>query len=108
MLNCLTQKVEMNVLIPAIRKEFIIVLEKEGLSDAEISRKLGITKSAVSQYKHKKRGRSIKFNDKMKKEIQISVKSIIKGKNANTEISKLIAKTKQCRYICTICRECKC
>lgn len=105
MIDCLTQKLELNYIIPAVRKEFIIILERKGLSDAEISRKLGITKAAVSQYKHKKRGNSVKLTGEIKKMIKNSAKEIIKGKNANSEIAKIIGRMKKSRCICKICCE---
>jgi len=108
MLNCLTQKVELNYIIPAIRINLISLLEKKGLSDAEISRKLNITKAAVSQYKHKKRGHKIKFSKEIENEIIKSADSILNGKSSNAEISNLIKKLKKSRYICLICKECEC
>ena len=59
-LTCLTQKIELNSIIPAVRIEFISLLGKK-FNDAEIARKLGITKAAVSMYKHRKRGKRLKF-----------------------------------------------
>ncbi|MGB9708282.1 MAG: transcriptional regulator [Candidatus Pacearchaeota archaeon] len=106
-LGCLTQKIELNYLIPAIRKRLVELLEKKGLSDAEISRKLKITRAAVSQYKHKKRGKKLKFPKETTKEIEKAAGSIEKGKNANMEINKIINKIKSSRYICVICKECK-
>jgi len=106
-MDCLTQKIELNSIIPAIRMEFIKVLEENNISDAEISRKLNITKAAVSQYKHKKRGKSINFPAAIKKEIENAAKEIIKGKNANSEIAKIINEMKKSKYICCVCRECK-
>lgn len=103
-LSCLTQKIELNTIIPAIRKEFIRILEKKGLKDSEISRKLGITKAAVSQYKHKKRGKAIKFPSAIQTKIVKSANLILKGRNANSEISELIAEMKKCRYICKVCK----
>jgi len=108
MIKCLTQKIELNVIIPALRKEFISVLSTKNISDAEISRKLGITKAAVSQYKHKKRGRKVNFSGKIKKEIEKSAIAIAKGKNANAEISKIISSIKKSKEICCICGECRC
>jgi len=108
MVNCLTQKVELNYIIPAIRKEFIVILEKKGLKDSEISRKLSITKAAVSQYKHKKRGKKLNFPKEIQKKIESSAISILKGKSANAEISKIIEEIKKCKYICNVCKECKC
>jgi predicted transcriptional regulator len=106
-MDCLTQKIEIDSIIPAIRMEFIKVLEAKNLSDAEISRKLSITKAAVSQYKHKKRGKSIKFPAGIKNKIEKSAKEIIKGKNANSEIAKIINEMKKSRYICCVCRGCE-
>ena len=103
MISCLTQKIELNYIIPAIRIELISILEKN-LSDAEISRKLGITKAAVSQYKHKKRGKKLNFPKEIQKEIEKSAENIAKGKSADVEISKLISNIKRCRYICKICK----
>jgi len=106
--NCLTQKIELNYLIPAIRKKLIYILEKRGLNDAEISKRLNITKAAISQYKHKKRGRVLKFPLDVEKEIKKSAKAIENGKSADSEIIKTIDKIKKSRYICVICKECKC
>ena len=109
-LSCLTQKLELNSIIPAIRIELISILEKK-LSDAEIARKLNITKAAVSQYKHKKRGKKLNFPKEIEKMIAKSASAVEKGKSANSEISKIIDEIKKCRYICKICKckpgECK-
>lgn len=104
MLDCLTQKIELNSIIPAIRIRMIEILESEKLSDAEISRKLGITKSAVSQYKSGKRGKKLDFPKEIEKMIKKSAESIAKGKSANSEIARIINETKKCRYICKVCR----
>ena len=105
-LSCLTQKIEINYIIPAIRNEFIKILEKN-FSDAEIARKLKITKAAVSQYKSGRRGKKLKFPIEIQKKIEKAVSEIIKGKNANAEISKIIDEIKECRYICKICKGCR-
>jgi len=109
MIECLTQRIELNCIIPAVRIEMISILEKSGLSDAEISRRLGITKSAVSQYKHHKRGKHIHFSDKIEAEIRKSAKKLIEKKSASAdaEISRIIKMLKQSRGICKICHECK-
>lgn len=104
-LSCLTQKIELNYIIPAIRINIIKILEKRGMNDAEIAKKLNITKAAVSQYKHKRRGRTIKFPVEIEKEIEKSAKAIEKGNSSNAEITKIINKIKKSRYICAICKE---
>ena len=108
MIECLTQRLEINYLIPAIRKEIIAIMESHGLSDAEISRKLGITRAAISQYKHKKRGAKVHFDKKTLSEISLSAENILKGRKADFEISKIIKKMKSSREICKVCKgECK-
>jgi predicted transcriptional regulator len=102
---CLTQKLELNYLIPAIRKHFIKILEQQGMNDSEIAKRLQITKAAVSQYKHKKRGKEIKFPEKIMKQIKKSAMAIKNGKNANMEILNIINKMKKSRQICIICKE---
>lgn len=106
-LGCLTQKIELNYLIPAIRKKLIVALEKKGLKDSEIAQKLNITKAAVSQYKHKKRGKELKFPSEIEKEVEKSAQAMKNGKNASREIIKIINKIKSSRYICVVCHECK-
>jgi len=103
-LACLPQKAELMYLIPAIRKELAIIL-REKLSDAEIARRLGLTKAAISQYAHKKRASTIKFPSEIQKEIKKSAHAIIKGKNAKVEIVKILELAKKTRYTCKICGE---
>lgn len=106
MLPCLTQKVELNCIIPALRYQFIKIFEKKGMKDSDIAKKLNITKAAISQYKHKKRGKKIKFPKEIIDEIEKSAKAIAKGNPSNQEILKIIDKIKKTRYICVICKEC--
>lgn len=107
MIECLTQRIELNCIIPAVRLEMISILEKNGLSDAEISRKLGITKAAVSQYKHGKRGKHIHFSGKIEGEVKKAAKKVMEGQNADAEISRIIVMLKESKGICRICRECR-
>jgi len=107
-MDCLTQRIELNYIIPAVRKDFIHILEKKGLSDAEISRKLGITKAAVSQYKHRKRGQKTRFNPEIKEEIEKSAEKIMEGKESDSEIMNIINMMKKSKDICCMCKkECK-
>lgn len=103
--SCLTQKIELNYIIPAIRICLVEMLEKKGMHDSDIAQKLKITKATVSQYKHKKRGKKIKFPNDIMQEINKSAIAISKGKDTNREILKIINKIKKSRYICIICKE---
>lgn len=107
MINCLTQKIELNSLIPAIRKGFAGILEKKGQKDTDIAKLLGITKAAISQYKSRKRGKTLDFPEKIKNKIKISAGLIMKGRSADKETNKIISEIKKMRYICKLCRGCK-
>lgn len=102
---CLPQKAELMYLIPTIRKELALALKKS-FSESEIASKLGLTKSAVSQYIHKKRGAEIKFPEKIKREITKAAKRIANGKSSGmAEIVDLLELAKKSRFTCKICRE---
>lgn len=103
--NCLTQQLEAQYIIPAIRLKLIGLLKKSGLKDSEIAAKLKITRAAVSQYKHSKRGGALVFPQEINKDIEKAALAIQKGKSVNFEILKLINKIKKSRYICIICKE---
>lgn len=66
--------------IPNIRKEFAETLIKRyGLNQREAAEKIGITPSAVSQYRSKKRGKKDIFDDVIIQEINISAERIMKN-----------------------------
>lgn len=82
-------------LIPTIRREIVNLLIKEfSLSQKEIADLLGLTKSAVSQYVHEKRGEKIKLDEKTKRGIRKIVEEIAKKRNPLFTT----------REICVICR----
>ena len=66
-------------ILPSIRREITKSLLKNGLSQREAAKKLGITDAAVSQYLSEKRGR-VEINDKkILGAIKNSAKRIISG-----------------------------
>ncbi len=85
----LRQEIEVWYIIPAIRKELARGLVKKGLKQREVARKLEVTDAAISQYFTSKRGGDVKFNQKIKKEIKVSVESILKGSDTLKEIQKI-------------------
>ena len=64
------QEIEIWYIIPSIRREFAVIMSKKGLSQKDISKKLGITEPAISQYIKQKRAVGLKFDAKTKKEIK--------------------------------------
>ena len=61
--------------IPTIRAELAKELVKMGMSQKEISARLGITQSAVSQYIKDKRGKGIPINKEVRKGIKTAGKT---------------------------------
>ena len=103
--NVFPQEIEVWYVLPALRKELAAAMKKMGLKQNEISKKLGITESAVSQYFKKKRANEITFSKKIKQKIKESAERI-KGKNAlMVEIDKLSKLIKKENVLCDIHRK---
>jgi len=66
-------------ILPGIRREITKSLLKNGLSQKEVAKKLGITDAAVSQYLSEKRGRVEIKDKKILVEIKNSAERIIAG-----------------------------
>jgi hypothetical protein len=80
--------------LPGIRAAIAEELIKRGLSQKEVSKLLGITPPAVSQYVSKKRGYSIVFDQEAKIEIENLADDLIKNNAINLT-----------ERICRICLE---
>jgi predicted transcriptional regulator len=79
--------------LPSIRAAIAEELVKRGLSQKEVSRLLGITPPAVSQYVSKKRGYNIQFADDVKLSIEKLADDLIQNK-----VDNLVER------ICEICK----
>jgi predicted transcriptional regulator len=75
--------------IPTIRAELAKELVKMGMSQKEISQRLGITQSAVSQYIKDKRGKCIPINKEVRKGIKLFAKQVMTEKNPKDTIPGL-------------------
>ncbi len=67
--------------IPTIRAELSKELVKMGMSQKDVSERLGITQSAVSQYIKDKRGKGIPLNKEIRKGIKNLAKEIMNEKS---------------------------
>lgn len=86
------------VVLPAIRREFAkILVEDFNLTQKEVAVKLGVTESAVSQYLKLKRGKELKFNRKIFREIKKAMGEISKSEKQSLLIEKIC-------YICALVR----
>ena len=79
--------------LPSIRAAIAEELIKRGISQKEVSKMLGITPPAVSQYVSKKRGYNIEFREDIREAI---------GKLADDLIEKKVDDL--VKRICEICR----
>lgn len=79
--------------LPSIRAAIAEELVKRGLSQKEVSRLLGITPPAVSQYVSKKRGYNIQFADDVRLAIEKLADDLIQNK-----VDNLVER------ICEICK----
>lgn len=95
------QEIEVWYLLPAIRREFARVMVKKGVRQRDISKKMGITEAAISQYISSKRAKNIGFSKAIGREIEKSVERVINGKNVIIEMQRIC---KICRKDKTLCR----
>jgi len=72
--------------IPTIRAELAKELVKMGMSQKDISERLGITQSAVSQYIKDKRGKGIPVNKEVRKGIKLLAKQVMAEKSPKDTI----------------------
>jgi uncharacterized protein len=98
------QEIEIWYIIPSIRREFAVIMSKKKLSQKEISKKLGITEPAVSQYIKQKRAVGLKFDAKTKKEMEKAVDRILKGSHSITETQKICKLLRENMTVCKLHR----
>ncbi len=99
-MEMMIQELELWHVIPAIRREFALEMLKRGIKKVEISKFLGLTKSAVSQYLHNHRAINFRFNYKIKKKIQESVDKIINNVDSTAEIQSILKLLRENQNIC--------
>jgi hypothetical protein len=77
--------------IPTIRAELAKEMIKLGLPQKDVSERLGITQSAVSQYVKDKRGKGIPINKQVRKAIKALAKDIADGNASHGVIPGICA-----------------
>jgi hypothetical protein len=65
-------------ILPSIRSELVKKLIECGMSQKEVSKRLGITEATVSQYVNKKRGSRIEFKQDVRSAIETLADDVIK------------------------------
>ena len=83
--------------LPALRRELVKAMIRNGISRKKIARKLHVTEAAISQYLKSKRGVNFKFN---KHELEKIEKTAIMIAN-----SEVIPAKEICKLCCLLKRE---
>lgn len=97
------QELEVWYVIPALRREFAVFMLKKGLKQREVAERLGIAESAVSHYVKSKRATLVKFDKKIKKDIEKSVNNIFKNKSSvMQEMQNMIVKIRKSGCLCKL------
>ncbi len=95
------QEIEVWYIIPAIRKELAKELKILGITQVEISKILGVTKSAVTQYINGKRAKNFEFPKNIQKMIAISSRNLKKKpEDLTNEIQKIITEVRSSGLLC--------
>lgn len=97
------QEIAVWSIIPSIRRDIAIELKNKGVSQKEIAELLGVSEPAISQYITHKRAKDIYLGDKIKKEIAVSAREIMKDNSAVLyEIQRLMGLNETKKLICQI------
>ena len=103
-MNSLPQELEIWYLIPALRRELTkIFISHFKLSQKQISEILGVTESAISQYKKFKRAQDLKFSKEEIEKIRKFAKKIILDKKHSKEyFFKLCLELRGTKSLCEL------
>jgi len=98
------QELEVWYIIPAIRRELALSMKNNGMKQVEIADKLGVTKSAITQYINHSRASQINFSVKIKAMINDSVNSINNKMDTMREIQKILVLARNESLVCQVHR----
>ncbi|MEM4244967.1 MAG: helix-turn-helix domain-containing protein [Candidatus Nanoarchaeia archaeon] len=97
------QELEVWYVIPALRREFAKLMIKKGLKQREVAKKLGVVESAVSHYIKSQRATIVKFDKKIKREIERAVDNLMKNKSSvMQEMQNMIMKIRKSGCLCKL------
>jgi len=71
------QEIEVWYILPAIRAELTKQMIQLGVSQADVAKKLNVSRAAVTQYVKNKRAIDFEFDEPIRKQIKISAKRIL-------------------------------
>jgi len=96
------QEIEVWYILPAIRRELVVVLKERGTSQKKIAEVVGIAQSAVSQYLTGKRGGEVVFPKEVKDFIRKCADKIKDTKTAYQQIQSISDYIRKSKALCKI------
>ena len=102
--TAMPQEIEVWYLIPALRKELAkVFVDKHHLSQKDAAQILGITESAISQYRKAKRGTELKFTKDELAQIAKAAEIILHDKaRATKHLYDLCVEFRGSRTVCEL------
>src|SRR3989344_2654855 len=98
------QEIAVWYILPALRKELTLELKSLGLDQKTISKTIGVTEAAISQYIKQKRANEFDFDEVTRQEIKKSAGLISQnGKLLFQEMQKLLNTALQNKVTCKVC-----
>ncbi|MDP4012846.1 MAG: helix-turn-helix domain-containing protein [Candidatus Nanoarchaeia archaeon] len=98
------QEIEVNYMIPSLRKELAAAMKDLGLTQREIAKKLRVTEQAISQYFNEKRAIHVTFNDKVKSRIK-ELAPTITEETFQKEMQNLLKLSMEELVTCKVCHD---
>ncbi|MFH1211599.1 MAG: helix-turn-helix domain-containing protein [Candidatus Woesearchaeota archaeon] len=98
------QEIEVWYVLPEIRKQLALSLKRLGLSQKQVSQKLGVSAATISHYARNRRAGNFDLGSQLKKPFEAAAKKIAKT-DSKTEIMHEIQGL--CRAIRNSCILCK-
>ncbi len=95
------QEVEAYFVIPALRRELAVALKDQGLKLTEISKRLGVTPAAVSQYCHAKRA-DLDLGELMRTYIRTAATRVKDPLSSMTVIQQLLKLALREKVMCRV------
>ena len=102
MIHKLPHEISTWYIIPAIRREFVKEMIRQGLSQKQSADRLGLTEAAVSNYMKDKRASEIKLNENIRQMIKGSVVNILSKRS--DVFAELYSVVKECEKDLTVCQ----
>lgn len=96
------QEVEVWYILPAIRRELVLEMQKLDNSQKKIAQLLNLTEAAVSQYLSSKRGKQVHLSKDIKQEIHQAAARITTKERAYFEIQRVSELIKRSKDLCKI------